>query len=120
MATARSKANAGKTWTNDNIVKASPGVQTANIANVEVGKLQELKRPLRPRHIQMIAIGGVIGTGLFLGTADNLENAGPAGLLLSYLIMSSLLYSVMVCRLNDYEDLERQLLISCRSHLARW
>lgn len=44
----------------------------------------------------MIVIGGVIGTGLFLGTGNNLQNGGPAGLLLSYLIMSSLLFSVMV------------------------
>lgn len=66
------------------------------IPDVEVGRQEDLKRPLRPRHVQMIAIGGVIGTGLFLGTADNLENGGPAGLLLSYCIMASLLYSVMV------------------------
>lgn len=44
----------------------------------------------------MIAIGGVIGTGLFIGTANNLQNAGPAGLLLSYVLMATLLYSVMV------------------------
>lgn len=43
----------------------------------------------------MIAIGGVIGTGLFLGTANNLQNGGPAGLLIGYLIMASLLFSVM-------------------------
>ncbi|GAB1741437.1 hypothetical protein NU219Hw_g6669t1 [Hortaea werneckii] len=66
------------------------------IPDIEVGRQEDLKRPLRPRHVQMIAIGGVIGTGLFLGTADNLENGGPAGLLLSYCIMASLLYSVMV------------------------
>ncbi|PQE06248.1 Amino acid polyamine transporter I protein [Rutstroemia sp. NJR-2017a BBW] len=45
---------------------------------------------------QMIAIGGVIGTGLFLGTASDLENGGPAGLLIGYCIMASLLYSVMI------------------------
>ncbi|KAH8698690.1 putative arginine permease [Talaromyces proteolyticus] len=55
-----------------------------------------LKRQLKPRHIQMIAIGGVIGTGLFLGTASDLENGGPAGLLISYCVMASLLYSVMI------------------------
>jgi amino acid transporter len=44
----------------------------------------------------MIAIGGVVGTGLFLGTGTDLENGGPAGLLLGYCIMASLLYSVMV------------------------
>ncbi|PSR84154.1 amino acid permease/ SLC12A domain-containing protein [Coniella lustricola] len=62
----------------------------------EVRSGEELQRGLKPRHLQMIAIGGVIGTGLFLGTASNLENGGPAGLLLGYLIMASLLFAVMV------------------------
>ncbi|KAI7291247.1 hypothetical protein KC343_g319 [Hortaea werneckii] len=82
---------------NDHKVSESknfPGVGV--IADVEVGRQEDLRRPLRSRHVQMIAIGGVIGTGLFLGTADNLKNGGPAGLLLSYCIMASLLYSVMV------------------------
>jgi amino acid transporter len=48
----------------------------------------------------MITIGGVIGTGLFLGTAGNLQNGGPAGLLLSYCIMASLLFAVM-CALGE-------------------
>ncbi|KAF2711201.1 hypothetical protein K504DRAFT_375446 [Pleomassaria siparia CBS 279.74] len=43
----------------------------------------------------MIAVGGVIGTGLFLGTARNLQNGGPAGLLISYCIMATLLFAVM-------------------------
>ncbi|PYI03538.1 putative arginine permease [Aspergillus sclerotiicarbonarius CBS 121057] len=55
-----------------------------------------LQRKLKPRHIQMIALGGVIGTGLFLGTASDLENGGPAGLLIAYCLMASLLYAVMV------------------------
>lgn len=45
---------------------------------------------------QMLVIGGVIGTGLFIGTASNLKNGGPAGLLISYCLMATLLYSVMV------------------------
>ncbi|OBZ79129.1 putative proline-specific permease put4 [Grifola frondosa] len=44
----------------------------------------------------MISIGGVIGTGLFLGTATALENGGPVGLLLGYVAMGTVCYSVMV------------------------
>ncbi|KAJ5585153.1 Amino acid/polyamine transporter I [Penicillium hispanicum] len=74
----------------------------ANEVSVEngMGENQDLnhglQRQLKPRHLQMIAIGGVIGTGLFLGTGSDLEHGGPAGLLLGYCIMASLLYSVMV------------------------
>ena len=40
-------------------------------------------KSLKPRQIQMIAIGGAIGTGLFLGAGGRLANAGP-GLFLVY------------------------------------
>lgn len=55
-----------------------------------------LRRQLKPRHVQMIAIGGVIGTGLFLGIARSLQDSGPAGLLISYCVVATLLFSVMV------------------------
>jgi amino acid transporter len=42
------------------------------------------------------SIGGVIGTGLFLGTANSLQAGGPLGLLLGYLIVGTICYSVMV------------------------
>jgi len=45
----------------------------------------------------MISIGGVIGTGLFLGTARSLSEGGPLGLLLGYTIMSSVCIGVMLC-----------------------
>ena len=38
---------------------------------------------LKPRHIQMIAIGGSIGTGLFLGAGGRLAEGGP-GLVIAY------------------------------------
>lgn len=41
------------------------------------------RKALRPRQLQMIAIGGAIGTGLFLGSAQRLHDAGP-GLFLAY------------------------------------
>lgn len=46
---------------------------------------QELKRGLSNRHIQLIALGGAIGTGLFLGIAQTIRLAGP-GVLLGYAI----------------------------------
>ncbi|KAF8522912.1 amino acid permease [Hysterangium stoloniferum] len=55
-----------------------------------------LQRKLQNRHIQMIAIGGVIGTGLFLRTAQTLATGGPAGLFLGYLTFSSVCISVML------------------------
>ena len=44
-----------------------------------------LERKLKNRHIQLIALGGTIGTGLFLGSAGIIELAGP-GVLLGYAI----------------------------------
>ena len=58
---------------------------------------EQLKHALLPRHLAMISIGGVIGTGLFLGTASSLHNAGPLGLWLGYLFMGSLCFSMMMC-----------------------
>lgn len=44
----------------------------------------------------MISIGGVIGTGLFLGTATALRHGGPIGLLLGYIFVGTITYAVMV------------------------
>ncbi|KAK6382993.1 hypothetical protein LTS17_003663 [Exophiala oligosperma] len=68
----------------------------AELGTVTEAPTHSLNRQLKPRHMQMIAIGGVIGTGLFLGTGGNLANGGPAGLLIAYCLMASLLFSVMV------------------------
>ncbi|KAF4572738.1 hypothetical protein EYR40_004180 [Pleurotus pulmonarius] len=57
---------------------------------------ERLVRQLKNRHIAMISIGGVIGTGLFLGTATSLRNGGPIGLLLGYMAVGSICYSVMI------------------------
>src|SRR4029079_9218621 len=52
------------------------------------------KQSLGRRHVQMIAIGGAIGTGLFLGSASRLHNNGPA-LLFSYAFVRVIAYLLM-------------------------
>ena len=53
-----------------------------------------LKRELSNRHIQLIAIGGAIGTGLFLGAGQSISLAGPS-ILLTYIIVGFALFMFM-------------------------
>ena len=55
---------------------------------------QELKRGLKSRHIQLIALGGAIGTGLFLGIAQTIKMAGPS-VLLGYGIAGVIAFLIM-------------------------
>lgn len=55
---------------------------------------KDLQRALKNRHIQMIAIGGAIGVGLFLGAAKAIEKAGP-GLVLSYAAGGLIIFFIM-------------------------
>jgi AAT family amino acid transporter/D-serine/D-alanine/glycine transporter len=53
-----------------------------------------LARSLKSRHIQLIALGGTIGVGLFLGSAGAIHKAGP-GLLLAYAIGGVAIFFIM-------------------------
>ncbi|TAN27329.1 MAG: amino acid permease [Castellaniella sp.] len=55
---------------------------------------EALSRSLKNRHIQMIALGGAIGTGLFYGSAASIRLVGP-GIILSYLIGGLVIYLIM-------------------------
>ena len=52
---------------------------------------------LKSRHIQFIALGGTIGTGLFLGIGRALTQAGPLSLLLGYTLTGVAVYAMMQC-----------------------
>ncbi|MGI1806629.1 amino acid permease [Exiguobacterium sp. TDN 0502] len=54
------------------------------------------RRKMESRHLIMLSLGGVIGTGLFLSTGYTLEQAGRIGTILSYLIGAVVVYLVML------------------------
>ncbi|KPM42115.1 Amino-acid permease inda1 [Neonectria ditissima] len=54
-----------------------------------------LARELKGRHLQMIAFGGAIGTGLFVASGPALFKGGPATVLLAYLLVGAMQYCTM-------------------------
>lgn len=55
----------------------------------------QVVRGLKSRHIQLIALGGAIGTGLFIGSGGALSTCGPAPILISYIIMSFFVWTIV-------------------------
>lgn len=56
---------------------------------------QQLHRSLAPRHLNMIAIGGAIGTGLFVASGASISGAGPGGALLAYGAIGFMVFLLM-------------------------
>ncbi|ECH6999566.1 amino acid permease [Listeria monocytogenes] len=55
----------------------------------------EIRRDLKTRHLSMIAIGGSIGTGLFLASGNAIHTAGPGGALVAYIAIGIMVYFLM-------------------------
>lgn len=74
-------------------ISSAQSTSDTNVGDVKVaggGGLErraefETQRGLSPRHVQLMAIGGSIGTGLFVGIGSVLSEAGPLSLVLGYL-----------------------------------
>jgi lysine-specific permease len=56
---------------------------------------KHLERKLKTRHLSMIAIGGTIGTGLFLASGSIIHTAGPGGAVAAYLIAGVMVFFLM-------------------------
>ena len=66
----------------------------SNQKNNSPSEKGELERSLSNRHLQLIAIGGAIGTGLFMGSGKTISLAGPS-ILLIYMIIGFMIFFVM-------------------------
>ena len=93
-----SKLEEGKSGDVSSITRAFDGqvpddLDLEEAENAEVHDTK-VRRALKQRHISMIALGGTIGTGLFVGISVPLSNAGPVGALIAYIYMGSIVYFV--------------------------
>ncbi|KAF8329445.1 general amino acid permease 1 [Cantharellus anzutake] len=74
-------------------ITSSPDV--VNKYHFDEHDLDGIQRHLDQRHVQMIAIAGTIGTGLFLGSGQAISRAGPLGALIAYLFIGTVAYATM-------------------------
>lgn len=57
--------------------------------------LVELDRRMKPRHLQMIAIGGSIGAGFFVGSGSAFYKGGPGSVLIDFMIIGVMMFNVV-------------------------
>ena len=77
----------------ENNADVQSGKEAANTAVNGSGE-PELKKSLKNRHIQLIALGGAIGTGLFYGSSESISLAGPS-ILLAYIIGGAAIFMIV-------------------------
>lgn len=69
---------------------------TDHVAQEDEQRHSRLHRGLSARQVQMIAIAGTIGTGLFLGTGRSLAQGGPASMLICYSVVGFIVYITLL------------------------
>ncbi|WP_022867174.1 amino acid permease [Schaalia vaccimaxillae] len=100
--------------------------QSIVLAAAEEGP--HLQRTLKNRHVQLIAIGGAIGTGLFMGSGKTISVAGPS-VLLVYIIIGAVLFLFMRAmgelllsdhRYSTFADIARDLIGPWAGFVTGW
>ena len=89
---------------------------------------RELQRGLTNRHLQLIALGGAIGTGMFMGSSSTIHLAGPSSALVYALIgfflyfMMRALGEMLLSNLNykSFRDIAEDLLGPAGGFIAGW
>lgn len=81
-------------------------VQSLESPNRDDAFTAPLHRKLKSRHLQMIAIGGIIGPGLLVGSGNALHLAGPAGILISFILVGIIVFFVMYVALDMFKLLQ--------------
>lgn len=81
------KAPSGSNGLYDNEKQSNTG-SDADVGVIERDNSDQLKRHLGNRQIQLIAIGGAIGTALFVSIGGGLQKGGPGSLLIAYMIQA--------------------------------
>ncbi|KAK0934549.1 hypothetical protein LTR29_013887 [Friedmanniomyces endolithicus] len=80
--------------------------QTRDVTgSIDLAASHQLERGLKSRHVQFIALGGAIGTGLFVGSGGTLSTVGPAPLFMAYITMIFVVWVVM----NDLAEMATYL-----------
>lgn len=98
MASVSATAIGGKKPAEEGIAVNSNDVEKFGPSSAQEPKIvaDKLARKLSARQVQMIAIGGTIGTGLFLGTGKSLKTGGPASMLIAYAISGGIVFTTML------------------------
>ncbi|SCO82508.1 related to PUT4 Proline permease [Fusarium oxysporum] len=72
-----------------------PSTYAEGLTEIRTLQRTETKRNIESRHAQMIAIGGTIGTGLFVGIGQALATSGPVSVLLAYSLICVAVYGMI-------------------------